>query len=143
MAGLFGNLSSLFSSGGKNPVGLSIGSSSIKLAELTQKGKLWKLLRFGSVQLPEEVIVNREIVNPVALVECIKTLTNQMQLKSPDVCIAISGNALIVKKMTSCCCFSLVMALKMKRVIFTLLLTTLVKIYYSLQQYRLKLSIKS
>jgi type IV pilus assembly protein PilM len=100
MANLLEKLTSLLSVGGKTAVGLSIGTSSIKLAELSQKGKVWKLLRFGSVQLPDEVVVNREIMNPVALVECIRTLTNQMQLKNREVCISISGNALIVKKMT-------------------------------------------
>ncbi len=104
MADLIGNfsskLSSFFPFGRKSAVGLSIGSSSIKLVELVKKGKVWKLLHFGVVQLPEEVVVNREIVNPVALVECIKTLVNQMQLKNRQVCTSISGNSVIVKKLT-------------------------------------------
>lgn len=89
-----------FSLGQKPVVGLSIGSSSIKMVELSKKGKLWKLMHFGVVQLPEDVMVNREIANPVALIECIKTLSNQMNLSKRAVCASISGNALIVKRMT-------------------------------------------
>ncbi len=86
--------------GEQSSIGLSIGSSSIKLVELSKKGKLWNLRHFGVVQLPEEIVVNREIINPVGLVESIKTLVNQMQLKNRRVCSSISGAALIVKKMT-------------------------------------------
>ena len=81
-------------------VGLSIGSSSVKIVELKKVGKNWKLLHFGIVQLPENVVVNREIVNSIAVVESIKTLLAQIKLKTPQVCSAISGNSVIVKRMT-------------------------------------------
>ncbi|MCM2276758.1 MAG: pilus assembly protein PilM [Oligoflexia bacterium] len=85
---------------GGTAVGLSIGSSSIKLVELKKAGKSWKLLHFGIVQLPEDVIVNREIVNDIAVVESIKTLISQIKLKSKAVCTALSGTSLIIKRMT-------------------------------------------
>ena len=85
--------------GGGTAVGLSIGSSSIKLVELKKDGKGWKLLHFGIVQLPEDVIVNREIVNQVAVVDSIKSLTNQLKLSSKSVCTALSGTAVIIKRM--------------------------------------------
>jgi type IV pilus assembly protein PilM len=86
--------------GGGTAVGLSIGSSSIKLVELKKAGQAWKLLHFGIVQLPEDVIVNREIVNPIAVSESIKTLTSQIKLKTKNVCTAVSGTSLIIKRMT-------------------------------------------
>lgn len=49
--------------GGGTYVGLSIGSSAVKLIEMKKSGKNWKLLHFGVVQLAEDVVVNREIVN--------------------------------------------------------------------------------
>ncbi|MCM2321642.1 MAG: pilus assembly protein PilM [Oligoflexia bacterium] len=93
-------LSGLLTGGGGTAVGLSIGSSSIKLVELKKAGKSWKLLHFGIVQLPENVIVNREIVNQIAVVESIKTLVGQIRLNSKAVCTALSGTALIIKRMS-------------------------------------------
>jgi type IV pilus assembly protein PilM len=81
-------------------VGLSIGTSSIKLVELKRTGKTWKLLHFGIVQLPEDAIVNREIINQITVVDSIKTLVSQIKLKNKSVCTALSGTSLIVKKMT-------------------------------------------
>lgn len=96
----FSNLSGLFALGGDaTAVGLSIGSSSIKLAELQRKGKSWKLLHFGVFQLPEDAIVDREIVNQIAVVESIKTLIAQIRLRSKSVCTGLSGTSLIIKRM--------------------------------------------
>ncbi|MDR3608024.1 MAG: type IV pilus assembly protein PilM [Oligoflexia bacterium] len=95
---LLSNLSGMFSFG-STCVGLSIGSSSIKLAELRKMGKGWKLVHFGIYQLPDEAIVNREIVNHVAVVESIKTLVGQISLKNRAVCTSISGSSLIIKRM--------------------------------------------
>lgn len=95
-----GGLSNLFSLfGGESSIGLSIGTSSIKLIELKKSGKVWKLLHFGMVQLPEDAIVNREIVNPVVVAESLKTLLSQIRLKNKSVCTAVSGNSVIIKRM--------------------------------------------
>jgi type IV pilus assembly protein PilM len=98
---LFSKLNDLLASGGsQTAVGLSIGTSSIKIVELKKTGKTWKLLHFGVVQLPDEVVVNREIINETAVVDSIKTLANQLKLKNKAVCTAISGTSLIIKRMT-------------------------------------------
>ena len=81
-------------------VGISVGSSSIKVIELKKMGKLWKLIHFGMIQLPEDAVVNREIVNPVAVTENIKVLMNQVKLLNKNVCTSLSGTSLIVKRMT-------------------------------------------
>ena len=93
-------LMNFFAGGGDTAVGLSIGTSSIKLVELKKQGKVWKMLHFGIVQLPEDVIVHREIINQIAVVDSLKTLTSQIQLKSKNVCSALSGTSLIIKRMT-------------------------------------------
>jgi len=85
--------------GRKSAIGLSIGSSSIKLVELKKGKSGWKLLHFGMVALPQDCIVNREIVNPVAITESLKTLLSQVRLQSRQVCISLSGNAVILKRM--------------------------------------------
>jgi type IV pilus assembly protein PilM len=80
-------------------IGLSIGSSSIKIVELQMVKKSWKLLHFGVVQLPDDVIVNREIVNQIAVVDAVKTLISQLKLKTKAVCTSISGTSMIIKRM--------------------------------------------
>ena len=86
--------------GASSAVGLSIGSSSIKLVELKKVGKQWNLLHFGIVQLPDDVIVNREIINAIAVTESIKTLVSQLRLKTKSVCTSLSGTSVIIKRMT-------------------------------------------
>jgi type IV pilus assembly protein PilM len=92
-------LSGFFSGGERTAVGLSIGCSSIKLVELKKTGEGWKLLHFGMVQLPEDAVVNREIVNAIAVVESLKTLVEQIHLQTKSVCTSISGTSVIIKRM--------------------------------------------
>ncbi len=81
-------------------VGLSIGTSSIKIVEMKKNKNQWKLLNFGLVQLNEDAIVNREIVNQIAVVDALKTLVKQIKPKNKNVCSAISGTGVIVKRMS-------------------------------------------
>jgi len=97
---ILGSLFGMFSGGQNTSVGLSIGTSSIKIVELKKSGKTWKLLHFGIVQLPEDVVINREIINPIAVTDSIKTLLNQIKLKSTSVCSSLSGTSLIIKRMS-------------------------------------------
>lgn len=94
------NTSGFLSLGGRQTaVGLSVGTSSIKVVELQRARKGWKLLHFGMVQLPQDAIVNREIVNSVAVSEAISTLASQLKLKNKSVCLSITGTSLIIKRM--------------------------------------------
>ncbi|MCC7442191.1 MAG: type IV pilus assembly protein PilM [Bdellovibrionales bacterium] len=97
---LSGLLSGLASGGGGSAVGLSIGTSSVKLLELRKAGKIWKLIHFGIVQLPEDAVLNGEIINQVAVMDAIKTLVNQVKLKTKSVCSALCGPSVIIKTMT-------------------------------------------
>lgn len=81
-------------------IGLNIGSSSIKMVELANTGKDWKLLNFGMVPLPEDALMNREIVNHLAVVENLKNLVDKAKPKSKNVCLSISGSSIIIKRMT-------------------------------------------
>jgi len=98
---LFSKLSGLLAfGGGDNAIGLSIGTSSIKLVELKKSGKSWKLLHFGIVQLPDETIANREITNQIAVVENLRTLVGQLKMKNKSACISLNGPSLIIKRMS-------------------------------------------
>jgi type IV pilus assembly protein PilM len=85
---------------GGSAIGLSIGTAAIKIVELKKVGNSWKLAHFGLVQLADDVVVNREIVNSVAVSESIKTLIGQIKLSSKSVCTSLSGSSVIIKRMT-------------------------------------------
>src|ERR1700761_7745104 len=96
MAGIADKLGDLLAfPSGETAIGLSIGTSSVKVVELKKTGKGWKLLHFGIVQLPEDVIINREIVNQISVVDSIRTLVGQIKLKSKNVCTSLTGTSLI------------------------------------------------
>ena len=92
--------SSLLSGSNDSAIGLSIGSTSVKLVELKKSKNGWSLLHFGMIQLPEDVIVNREIINNIAVSDSIKTLVQQLKLKSKNVCTSLSGTSMIIKRMS-------------------------------------------
>lgn len=95
-----GGLNKLLSLGGSpSAIGLSIGTSSVKMVELKKTRKAWKMLHYGIINLPEDAIVNREIVNQIAVVESIKSLIGRVKLKSKNVCSSLSGTSVIVKPM--------------------------------------------
>ena len=91
-------LSSLFSTE-NSFVGLSIGTSAIKIIEIKKNGKNFKLVHFGILQLPDEAIVNREIINSISVTESLKTLLAQIKLKNKNICLSLSGASVIVKRM--------------------------------------------
>lgn len=88
----------LFSFGGQTQIGVSIGSSSVKIAELKKAGKGHSLVHFGVAQLPDEAVQNREIVNHMAVVDALRGLVSQLKIKGKTVTASLSGAAVIVKK---------------------------------------------
>src|SRR5690242_17152716 len=88
----------LFGFGGTTQIGVSIGSSSVKIAELKKTGKSYSLVHFGIAQLPDEAISNREIINHMAVVDAVKGLVTQLKLKGKSVITSRSGASVIVKK---------------------------------------------
>ncbi|MGE4231960.1 MAG: type IV pilus assembly protein PilM [Bacteriovoracia bacterium] len=83
--------------GPSSHIGVSIGSSSIKVAEI-KGGNSPSLLHFGVAQLPEDAIVNREIINHAGVVESLKGLVSELKIKGRSVVSSISGAAVIVKR---------------------------------------------
>lgn len=83
---------------GSHQIGISIGSSSVKVAELKRNGKSYVLTHFGVAQLAEGAIINREIVNHMAVVDALRNLASQLRIKGKQVTISLSGAAVIVKK---------------------------------------------
>lgn len=83
----------------KNLVGLDIGSSSIKAVELKPgKGDVFQLTTVGIMHLPQEAIVDGQIMDSTSVIEAIQRLFSEYKIKTQDVATAISGSSVIVKK---------------------------------------------
>lgn len=80
-------------------VGVDIGSSSIKLCQLKDIRGKKTLVKFGYHALPPQTIVDGHVQNAGAIVEGLNQLFNQHKIKRRDVALAVSGHAVIIKKM--------------------------------------------
>ena len=86
--------------GAKQLVGLDIGSSCIKLAEMQDTSKGHVLSRFSHIPLAKGVIIDGVVAQPELLTKTIKDLYKQSGCKRKKVVTSISGHAVIVKKVT-------------------------------------------
>jgi hypothetical protein len=80
-------------------VGVDIGSSSIKLCQLKDIRGKRTLVKFGYYALPPQTIVDGHVQNAPAIVEGLNQLYNQLKIKRREVALAVSGHAVIIKKM--------------------------------------------
>jgi len=85
----------------KAVVGLDIGSSAVKAIELKQAGKAYRVAAYASEPVPPDSIVDGAIIDGGAVAEAIKRLFDQNKaFKTKDVAASLSGNAVIVKKIS-------------------------------------------
>ncbi len=87
----------------KGLVGLDIGSSAIKAVELKAGGKggaEYQLLNIGIEPLPPEAIVDGAIMDSGAVIDAIQRVFSAQKIKTADVATSVSGNAVIVKKIS-------------------------------------------
>ena len=82
-------------------VGLDIGSSAVKAVELKPAGKGYKVAAFGSEPVPPDSIVDGAIIDGGAVADAIRRLFDGRGIKTKDVAASLSGNAVIVKKITA------------------------------------------
>jgi type IV pilus assembly protein PilM len=81
-------------------VGLDIGSSAVKAVELKASGKGYKVVAYGSEPVPPDSIVDGAIIDGSAVADAIRRLFENRKIKTKDVVASLSGNAVIVKKIT-------------------------------------------
>jgi type IV pilus assembly protein PilM len=81
-------------------IGLDIGSSSVKVVEISQKSrdKGFELLSLGQAELPSEAIVQGAFLNSTAIVDTIREAIEAGNVKGTDVVAAVSGHSVIVKR---------------------------------------------
>jgi type IV pilus assembly protein PilM len=84
----------------KSLVGLDIGSSAVKAIELKPAGKGYKVAAFGTEAVPPDSIVDGAIIDGTAVVEAIRRLFETRGIKTKEVATSLSGNAVIVKKIS-------------------------------------------
>ena len=84
----------------KSLVGLDIGSSSLKLAEIQENRDGYLLSHFSQVPLEKGVIEDGILIRPEALSDKIKILFKNSGLNRKGIVTSLSGNSAIVKKVT-------------------------------------------
>jgi type IV pilus assembly protein PilM len=93
----------LFGGKKKGLVGVDIGSSAIKAVELKAGGKAgseYQLVNIGLEPLPPEAIVDGAIMDSGAVIDAIQRVFTTQKIKTTDVATSVSGNAVIVKKIS-------------------------------------------
>jgi len=85
-------------------VGLDIGSNAVKAVELRvrKKGKTYffEVARIGYEPLPHDAIVEGTIIDAAAVSETIRRLFDKSKIVNKDVVISISGNSVIIKRIS-------------------------------------------
>jgi len=84
----------------KEVIGIDIGSSSVKLVQLKDLKGSFQLLNAGIVPLPPEAIVDNTFMDSTSIVKAIKSLVTSLGVKATDVACSISGNSVIIRKIT-------------------------------------------
>src|SRR5215216_3702263 len=84
----------------KAVVGLDIGSSAIKAVELKPAGKGFRVAAFGTEPVPPDSIVDGAIIDGAAVAEAIRRVFESKAFKTKEVAASLSGNAVIVKKIS-------------------------------------------
>ena len=85
----------------KSVVGLDIGSSAVKAVELKPAGKGFRVAAFGAEPVPPDSIVDGAIIDAGAVADAIRRIfAGNKAFTTRDVCASLSGNAVIVKKIT-------------------------------------------
>lgn len=88
----------------KGMVGLDIGSYSVKAVELKARRKgdhdTYEVVKIGYEPLPHDAIVEGTIIDSAAVVETIRLVCDENKIANKDVVISISGNSVIIKKIS-------------------------------------------
>lgn len=88
----------------REPVGLDIGSHAVKAVELKAKARndvlTYEVKKIGYELLPRDAIVEGTIVDSTTVAETIKLIFDENKIVNKNVVISISGNSVIIKKIT-------------------------------------------
>ncbi len=77
--------------------GLDIGSSSIKMVELDGKANNLNLVSLGFENLPDDSIIDGQIMELNVVSDCIQSVCSNYQVNSDHVVTGVSGHSVIIK----------------------------------------------
>lgn len=81
----------------KPVIGLDISSTSVKLLELSRSGDRYRVESYSVKPLPPNAVVEKNIADPVAVAEVIRTMVKQSKTKLKHAAVAVAGSAVITK----------------------------------------------
>ena len=84
-------------SGGSQGVGIEINPDKISLAQLTKKGQQYKLLKYCSLDVPEELFEDGQIVDPPGLADLIDQLLKEAKVKPKQIATAVPMKEAIIR----------------------------------------------
>jgi len=79
-------------------VGLDIGTTAVRAAEVSVGGDSATLHRFGQVALPDGAVRDGEIVDGAAVSDAIRQLWKQVRFGSKQVVIGVANQRLVVRQ---------------------------------------------
>ena len=81
----------------KPVLGLDISSTSVKLLELSRSGDRYRVESYSVKALPPNAVVEKNIADPEAVAEVIKSMVKQSKTKLRHAAVAVAGSAVITK----------------------------------------------
>ena len=81
-------------------IGLDIGSTAIKLVQLRTGRSGLRLQNFGVAQVPAGAIASGAVVDSAAVTGALRELVARIGLRGKDVALAVSGNGVIIKRIS-------------------------------------------
>src|SRR5258708_1291332 len=84
----------------KGLVGLDIGSSSVKVVQLKEKGDGYELLNLGIETFEPDTVVDGAIMNAPHIQAQINRIFSENKIGTRNVATSVSGHSVIIKKIT-------------------------------------------
>ena len=85
---------------GKTLVGVDIGASAIKVAQLKESRKRFQVVRWGFEPLPPQTIIDGHVMNAGVVTEALLKIFHDQKISQRDVAIGVYGQSVIVRKIT-------------------------------------------
>src|SRR5437764_4414367 len=85
---------------GKRRIGLDIGSTSIRAAEISVNGGRPRLVRMAQVPTPAGAVASGEVKDPAAVSEAVRELWRTARFRSREVHLGVGNQRVVVREVT-------------------------------------------
>lgn len=96
---LIDDIKDLLKIGPENLIGIDIGLSSVRVAEMRESGSTYELISFAMVPLPEATLIEDEIQRMPELVEAVKVAIAKIRTTNKNVSLGIWGPNTIARRL--------------------------------------------